>query len=59
MKAQDKTRRPPLSPSIVGDEATEGLKKRLRDLGLIVNAGAGKPARPAAKKKGGKEGGRK
>ena len=28
------------SPSMVEDEATEKLKKRLQDIGLIVNAGA-------------------
>jgi len=28
------------SPSMVEDEATEKLKKRLLDIGLIVNAGA-------------------
>jgi hypothetical protein len=39
----------------VEDGAAEGLKKRLQDLGLIVNAGAGKPARPAGKKKDGKK----
>ena len=59
MKAQDNKQRPPLSSSIVGDEATEKLKERLRDLGLIVNAGGGKPGKPTAKKKGGKGGGRK
>lgn len=30
-----------LSPAMVEDDATERLKKRARDLGLIVNAGAG------------------
>lgn len=56
MKGQnDERRRPPLSSSVVEDGATEGLKKRLRDLGLIVNAGSGKPAKPQNKKKGGKK----
>lgn len=55
MKGKNDQRRPPLSSSIVEDDAAEKLKKRLRDLGLIVNAGAGKPARPAGKKKGGKK----
>ncbi|MEJ7578670.1 MAG: hypothetical protein WKF74_16860 [Pyrinomonadaceae bacterium] len=42
-----------LSVRMVEPEATERLKKRARDLGLIVNAGAadGKEARPAGKKK--------
>ncbi len=40
------------SPLMVEDKATEKLKKRLQDLGLIVNAGAGKKStEPAAKKK--------
>ena len=55
MKGKNDQRRPPLSPSMVGDDATERLKKRLRELGLIVNAGASKPAEPAGKKKGGKK----
>ena len=49
------TQRPPLSCSMVEDGATERLKKRLKDLGLIVNAGAGKPTRPTGKKKGEKK----
>ena len=53
MKGKNNQERPPLSPSMVDDKATESLKKRLQDWGLIVNAGAGKPARPAGKKKGG------
>ncbi len=56
MKAKEnQKRRPPLSPSIVEDDATERMKKRLRDLGLIINAGPGKPVKPASKKKGGKK----
>jgi hypothetical protein len=56
MKGKDEQRRPlPSSSSVVDDEAAEGLKKRLKDLGLIVNAGAGKPSGPAGKKKGGKK----
>ena len=39
-----------LSPMIVEDKATEKLKKRAQDLGLIVNAGTGKAAKPAGKK---------
>ena len=55
MKVKNDQRQPPLSSSIVEDKATERLKKRLQDWGLIVNAGAGKPPRPAAKKKSGKK----
>ena len=55
MKAQDNQKRPPPSPSIVEDDATERMKKRLQDLGLIINAGSGKPAGRAGKKKGGKK----
>jgi hypothetical protein len=40
---------------MVEDKATERLKKRLQDLGLIVKAGAGKTAKPAGKKKGRKK----
>jgi len=45
----------PLSSAIVDDKAAESLKKRLRDWGLIVNAGGGKPARPTGEKKGGRK----
>jgi hypothetical protein len=54
MKTGNEQRRPPLSSSMVEDKATERLKKRLKDVGLIVNAGAGKTAKPAGKKKGAK-----
>jgi hypothetical protein len=37
---------PPLSARMVEDETAEKLKKRLRDIGLIVNAGAGKAPKP-------------
>jgi hypothetical protein len=37
---------------MVEDKATEKLKKRLQEWGLIVNAGAGKTARPVDKKSG-------
>jgi hypothetical protein len=40
---------------MVEDKAAERLKKRLKDLGLIVNAGTGKTAEPAGKKKGGRK----
>jgi len=55
MKTRNGQQRPPLSSSMVEDRATERLKKRLRDWGLIVNAGAGKPAKPTGKKKSGKK----
>lgn len=55
MKGNENQRQPPLSSSMVEDRAAEWLKKRLRDLGLIVNAGAGKTAAPAGKKKGGRK----
>lgn len=55
MKAKNTQQQPPLSSSMVEDKATERLKKRLKDLGLIVNTGAGKTAKPTAKKKGGKK----
>ena len=53
MKAKNNQLRPPLTSSMVEDKATERLKKRLQDLGLIVNAGASKPTKPTGKKKGG------
>ena len=53
MKGKNNQREPPLSASMVEDKATEKLKKRLRDLGLIVNAG--KPAKLTDKKKNGKK----
>lgn len=55
MKGKKDRRQPPLSSSVVEDKATERLKQRLRDWGLIVNAGAGKPSKPTGKKKGGKK----
>jgi len=55
MKAKTNRRKPPLSASMVEDGATERLKKRLKDLGLIVHAGAGKATKPASKKNGGKK----
>jgi hypothetical protein len=54
MKGKNDQQRPPLSSSMVEDGAAEWLKRRLKDLGLIVNAGAGRPAAPAGKKKDGK-----
>ena len=52
MKGKNDQRRPPLSSSMVEDRPAEWLKRRLKDLGLIVNAGAGRIAKPAGKKKG-------
>ena len=43
----------PLAPAMVEDKATEKLKKRAQDLGLIVNAGLGKLTEGAGKNKGG------
>jgi len=40
---------------MIEDKATENLKKRAQDSGLIVNAGAGKAADPTGRKKGGKK----
>lgn len=55
MKDKQTEREPRLSPAMVEDKATEKLKKRLRDLGLIVNAGAGKAAKPKGEKRDGKK----
>ena len=44
---------------MIEDKATEKLKKRLQDMGLIVNAGADKDKpkpKSESKKKGGKKG---
>lgn len=54
MKSKSNPLRPPLSSSMVEDRPAEWLKKRLKDLGLIVSASAGKAA-PASKKKVGKK----
>ncbi|HVF87287.1 MAG TPA: hypothetical protein VM866_06845 [Pyrinomonadaceae bacterium] len=40
-----------VSPAMVEDKATERLKDKARDLGLIVNAGVGKKNTAAVKKK--------
>jgi hypothetical protein len=55
MKGKSDQRKTPLSSLMVEDKATERLKKRLKDLGLIVNASAGKNAKPAGKKKDGRK----
>lgn len=54
MKDKNNKESSPISARMVEDEATERLKKRARDLGLIVNAGADKAAPPPGKKKDGK-----
>jgi hypothetical protein len=53
MKRNDGQGGPRLAPAIVEDKAIEKLKKRAQDLGLIVNAGVGRVAAQAPKKKGG------
>ncbi len=55
MKDKNNKQSSHLSVRMVEDEATERLKKRARDLGLIVNAGLGKAAPPTDKKKGSKQ----
>jgi hypothetical protein len=52
MKRKNEQDGPRLAPAMVEDKATERLKKRAQDLGLIVNAGVGKPTGQAGKKKG-------
>jgi hypothetical protein len=54
MKSKN-NKQPSMSASMVEDDATEKLKKRAQDLGLIVNTGVGKATKPDTKKKGGKE----
>ncbi|HEX7173720.1 MAG TPA: hypothetical protein VF240_00360 [Pyrinomonadaceae bacterium] len=51
MKNKDGQNGPRLA--MVEDKATERLKKRAQDLGLIVNAGIGKITEQADKKKDG------
>ncbi len=45
---------PPVSVRMVEDEAAEKIKKRLRDMGLIVNARVGKAPKQSAMKGEGK-----
>ena len=40
---------------MIEDKATEKVKKIAKKLGLIVNAGTAKTAKPPVKKKGGKK----
>ncbi len=51
MKSKNNEDEKHLSPAMVEDDATERLKKRARDLGLFVNAGAGKNTEQAGQKK--------
>ena len=53
MSSENNRHEPKLQTLMVEDKATEKLKKRARDLGLITNAGAGKVTKPTGKKKGG------
>jgi hypothetical protein len=57
MKDNSTKQSPPLSARMVEDETAETAetaKKRLRDMGLIVNAGVGKVPEQTGKKKVGK-----
>ena len=53
MKSKDGQKGARLAPAMVEDKAIERLKKRAQDLGLIVNAGAGRHTERAGKKSGG------
>jgi len=53
MKPKDDRNGASLAPAMVEDKATEKLKKRAQDLGLIVNAGLGKSTEQSGKKKDG------
>ena len=55
MAAKDSEKQPRQKASMIEDEATEKLKQKARDLGLIVNDRAGKADKPATKQKGGKK----
>ena len=55
MKTKNNQHEPQLSPSMVEDKFTEKLKKRMQDLGLIVNASDGKAIKPTGKKKDAKK----
>lgn len=50
MKDKNTKQPSPLSSRMVEDDATEKLKKRLRDMGLIVNASVGKAPELTRKK---------
>ncbi len=54
MKDKNNGQSPELSAQMVEPEATERLKKRARDLGLIVNTGA-KVTKPPDKKEDSKK----
>jgi hypothetical protein len=49
-----KSRKPVLSRAVVNDDQLEGLKRRMKDLGLIVQAQPGRASKPeqASRKKG-------
>ncbi len=55
MKDKNNKQSSSLSTRMVEDEATEMLKKRFRDIGLIVNAGVGKADKPTNQKKDSKK----
>lgn len=55
MKGKNIRESPELSARMVEPEPIERLKKRAQDLGLIVNAGAGKADKMTDKKKDGKK----
>jgi hypothetical protein len=46
MKSMSAKHSSPLSARMVEDETAEKLKKRLRDMGFIVNAGDSKAPKP-------------
>jgi molybdate-binding protein len=51
MKKENTKQSAPLSARMVEDETAERVKRRLRDAGLIVNAGLGKAVKPTSEKK--------
>ncbi len=55
MKDKNNKQSSSLSTRMVEPEATERLKKRFRDMGLIVNAGVGKADKTTDQKNGGKK----
>ena len=55
MKDKNTNQSPSLSARMVEPEETEKLKKRARDLGLIVNTGVGKTTQPTGKEKRGEK----
>ena len=55
MTTKNSKQQPRQSASMIEDKATEKLKQKARDLGLIVNDNAGRAGKPATKQKGGKK----